>query len=302
MSSFSRLYTALSSRKKAAYVALLYKLVRPISLTVDKLFPNRKLNSEKTQAVWIVSGPRSGSTISYQVLSRTLPCTFVSNAHYLAPNFYGKKLKSNFGWKNKSFKNFFGYSAGLLDVNEANELFDPVFNSNNNLIDKWKRLKNKLSNGQGLLLFKNVRNYKNIQKVADQCPDIKFLFIERDLLYNIQSIYLAYEKMKTFHPIPKHLEGINYNEDPIEFGYKQISYINQTIEKALSGLADDRYMKLSYKELCEDPRNAIIEISKWLKVNPENINLDYLNKIDLNESKSLKLNQDKVEQIKKLIN
>ena len=88
-----RLLGALCSGHPAAYMGLLLKAISPFSQPIDKIIyraskapdESPRYFAELPPCIMIVSPPRSGSTVIYQVLVRAIPSVYISNLHSLFP-------------------------------------------------------------------------------------------------------------------------------------------------------------------------------------------------------------------------
>lgn len=300
---FTRGWAAIKSRKRAASLGIALKLIRPLSIIFDSALPKRKLNVNEAKAFpplfFIVSPPRSGSTVIYQVLVRCIECIFFSNWHFLFPK-SASKLFSN--QLNRSlpfvFRNYYGYTPHMNDVNEGNEVFDKLF-SGDDASEIRSRFKKFLSSfaieAETPVIFKNVRNYENIALIAKAIPEMNFLCIKRDLNQNIQSELKGYRELGNFHPIPKHLAEINYNLAPVQFATKQIFSISKEIDLQLLEVAPERKFIIQYETFCKDPQSVLSKLAGQFNITNK-MKQDRIEKLKLRASFSRKVsNREELE-------
>lgn len=304
MSFFYRLFGAIKSRNKAAYFGIFYKAIRPITVLLDKILfalSKPKEHSIIPPCLIIVSPPRSGSTVTYQVLTRSIPSVCITNATYLFP-FFGTKLLEllNKSTQNlKGFKNYYGYTSKIEDVNEGNEIIEMLIEGKNSQEIRRKFIK--WLNFQGAnvnkpMIIKNVRIYDQLEILLRAVPEITVLQIKRDLSQNIQSEIKAYHQLKSFHPIP--LELKNKSLSPIEFAFHQINIINNTLNGYKLRFKDIKWFDWTYESLCETPKKHIEDLAqKGLGLENHKV----LNVPNLKASFSKKISEKEMEILKKLI-
>ena len=122
---YIRFYAAIKSKRRSAYLALFLKLICPATRLID--MPFRFLNRAGTNInpIFIISSPRSGSTVIFQYLVRSLKVGYPSNWSFLFPNL-GTRIRKNLpnsSLNSHVFMNYYGYSSTMSDVNEANYFF-----------------------------------------------------------------------------------------------------------------------------------------------------------------------------------
>lgn len=301
---FTRAFAALFSGNRAAYLGIFLKLIRPFSLLLDKKVTR---TTSIPPIIFIVSPPRSGSTVTYQVLSRVISCAYFSNMHFLFP-YKGSTLlfeKKRFNQNLPSgFKNYYGYTPTLNDVNEGNEVFDKLFNQTNTTKireDFLDFISSFAIDNDTPIIFKNVRNYANIKKIAKAIPEIMFLEVERNYAQNIQSELKAHYELKTFHPIPNELKNINYLKDPVDFASKQITSIYKSIEQQLENVPSNKKHKVHYEQFCENPENEINKMTIHFGIE-QFVKKEEVLKLNLRASFTKKVSDMDIKQIKDFLN
>lgn len=276
ISFFKRLFGALSSGNPAARVGILIKLLSPLTNALDYIIPSPKTNEYRLPPVLIItSPPRSGSTVTFQTLTRLLPVRYVSNWHALFPKNASRFMIRNnsFGTGLEGFKNYYGYTASLNDVNEANSFFDTIFDgkpSDDEIRKRFTQFVARISPDQGSVLLKNVRNFPNMAALHKAVPEISFLRIERDLEQNIQSVLRAYYELGGFHPIPEAIKHKDQN-NPIEFSVLQILEINAEINKQRDQIKTEQWMDMTYERFCNNTIEIVKTLSKQLNINEQDI-------------------------------
>ncbi len=260
----TRLRGALLSLKKAAYIALLIKILRPFFNILDYLIALFKrtsaLESELPKMIMIVSPPRSGSTIIFQSLARTLPVIYISNLHLLFPQNATKQVQKRKGTLPLKSKNFYGHTSSLVDVNEGNEFIHPIFAKTGDpgeIRIKFLGLLRKLRLlSASCFVFKNTHSYKHIKTLSSAFPELVFIRINRNPEQVIQSEYRAYQELGTFNPIPESLRESSIT-DPLEFTVHQILEIDKEIDIQKKHVNSKNWIEWVYEEFCEDPSGHI---------------------------------------------
>ena len=290
-----RVRGAIISMHKAAYLALFIKLIRPLTLIIDyfvvRIFPIDNMTNNLQPCLMIVSPPRSGSTIIYQVLVSIIPSSYISNYHALFPR-CGKYLNKNTSYYKHNLSNYYGYTSQMKGVYEGNELLDKIIEIEdiNELRQKFITFIRGLGENSSLpIIFKNVRAYKYIYKLHLAVPELKFLFVERDNAKTIQSVLNAYRELGGFHPIPENMKDVSFN-DPIEYSVKQILEIKRNINEQKSKISKKNVFNVTYEEFCNNTWDIVQNIAQnALYVSPDKLH---------KEGKNIKLKMSTVNKSK----
>lgn len=307
---FKRLIGAFRSGHPASYMGLLLKSISPFSQLIDQIM--HKAGYEKPQnliesppCIMIVSPPRSGSTIIYQVLVRVIPSVYISNLHSLFPNCASSyMLKKNlFGSLTDSFNNYYGYTSNLFDVNEGNKIVEKLLKNSsgiedvkNNFNSFAERMK---SNSERPLIFKNVKFYSRIYELHKFIPEITFLRIKRDIEQVVQSVVRAYHELGTFNPIPLGLKNKDLR-DHVEFAVNQILAIEKSIDSQKQKIYPNKWLEWTYEEFCSDPFPMIKNLAEFTL----NMDKSLIRKSaipSLTASKNTKIDSSEVQRISLLI-
>lgn len=277
---------AVKSGNRAAYLGIFLKGVRPATNFLDRIIPVRigtDMNSRSLPPIlMIVSPPRSGSTITYQVLTRVVPCVYLSNLHYLFPRHASSFMlqKKLFGKNISGFKNYYGYTAKINDVNECNEIVADFFSEGFEPEQIRKRflafLDRMKSDANRPLIFKNVRAYRHILNLHQAVPELIFLRIKRKTEMVVSSEYKAFLELGYFHPVPPELESERIR-DPLDFCVRQVLTIEKSIDRQKQAINDNNWLEWTYEGFCETPLEFIDRLAKnSLHVDPGMLHKDAL--------------------------
>lgn len=261
-STFSRFKGALLSGNPAAYFGMLMIACTPPGNILDKLifrhFVKHDDSNEVPPCVLIISPPRSGSTITYQVLTRLIPSVYFSNLHAVMPSYASTRLlkKNKMGLGLKGYKNYYGYSVAWNDVNEGNDVVSSFYEGNADKAEIRRRFiafcKDMKATKDRPLIFKNVRNFFETSRLAEAVPELKFIRIKRDVDQIIQSEYKAFEQLGAFHPIPARLEGQLPVLGPHKFAVEMILEMEKVLDEQKHAIAPENYMEWHYEDFCEN--------------------------------------------------
>ena len=306
-----RFMGAVRSGSSAAYLGLLLKALAPFTHPLDKLLyyvskDGQSDQDELSPCLMIVSPPRSGSTITYQVLVRAIPSVYISNFHVLFPKSASSYLlkKKLFGKKLTGFNNYYGYTSSFWDVHEGNEIVEAIFcnNADERLIRKrfCRFVKIIRASRKRSLIFKNVRAYPHIFRLHQAVPEIIFLRIKRNTEQVIQSVVKAYHELGTFHPIPQSLINSEIN-DPVEFAIHQILEIERVIDMQKEKIQKNKWIEWRYEDFCVDTWPMIEDLAEnYLKIHPVHLRRDAISE-PLKASTRAKVSVDETNRISLLL-
>ncbi len=273
---FHRLKGALMSGKKAAYLGIALNLLRPLTQPLDRFFGGRGRTGPEPSAqhlppsLMIASPPRSGSTLIYQVLTRTIPSVYYSNMHYLFPKSASRvmNLFGMFGTGLSGFRNYYGYSPKLRDVNEGNPLLAKILPGEDpeEIREHFLRIVSWMRAGPDRpFLFKNVRHYDTIGRLHEAMPELHFLRIKRETAHVVRSELNGYRELGTFHPVPPELRNSGIT-DPVEFCVRQILLIEASLDKQFEALPEEGKMVWEYEAFCSDAEAHIRALARKLGI------------------------------------
>ena len=264
----NRIKAALLSGKSAAYWSMFYMGIGPFTRIIDRLFlkPLVKKSNEIPPVFIIVSNQRSGSTFTFQLLSRLIPCVYYSNLHSLIPYYASTKLHNSngFGKNLKGFNNFYGHTAKLNDTNEGNGSLSHLLIGNPNKSELRERFLEMTSFMKGSskmpLVFKNVTIYKEIERLQEAIPEIKFIYLKRDANQVVQSMLRAYRELGYFNAIPDSLMDIEDSISPLAFITRQFVETEKVILDSKQKVNPENWIEWSYEDLCNNCEDLLSDL------------------------------------------
>jgi len=264
---------------------------------IQSLYTSKEIKKIFNRPVFIVSTPRSGSTMLFNLLSQS-------------PDFW------TIGGESHGVYNQFPYlkaenenlDSGCLTKqhadNETSDSMRAIYLSavrNRDNINYISAVKSG-SNERIRFLEKTPRNSLNIKFILQVFPDAKFIFLHRDARQNISSIIEAWNIGKqtgqfvTFTNLPDW--PLKYwclilppgwrkykNSSIAEIAAFQWKSCNDIILKNLSKIESDRWLSLTYQDLLDNPEKQLIRICEFSGVKfDERLQNATKNKIPLSQT------------------
>lgn len=256
------------------------RFFQPIEVILRRL-----LTYEDVHPIWIIGSPRSGTTLTYQLLCKSIEASYLTNRvanRYkiaLLTRIFERTFKKK-SLEPDSYKSDFGRTKSNSDPHEGGQFFYQFYSFENQYSDKeslelskkksFKRIINAIAFPSKLFISKNTVHSLRIKSLMEIFPNSSFLWVTRDKLDLIHSISQSYLKNKVQKDewwgarVP---DWEKYTSKAIEEkALFQSNQIDDIIKNDLKSTKAN-YCKVSYKELCEDPKRVISEISDKLKLN-----------------------------------
>ena len=274
---------ALISGSPAAYLGIFLKAIGPFSRFFDRMLyrivsSDEIIKDKLPSSLMIISPPRSGSTITYQVLVRVIPSVYISNLHYIFPNCASSFMLSRnlFAPQSSDFKNYYGYTSSIYDVNEGNIIVHGFLHdkaSRNEIREKFiKFVANMNATEDRPLIFKNIRAYNHIALMSRAVPEVVFLRIRRSPEQVIQSTLRAYHELGTFNPVPNNLRNSKIT-DPAEVAVKQYLEIEREIDGEMEQIKQSAKLEWRYEDFCSETWPMIKDLARnYLDMDPGSLN------------------------------
>lgn len=259
----------------------IFKYSSPIISMIEN--PSVQKMSDKPSdhhPVFIIGAPRTGSTILYQLLTFFLNISYFDNLTNLCRNnpYFGMQI-SNLVYKDKghnSFKSHYGRTEKLHDPSEFGQFWRKwigndidYVDSNDVSKDGINKMHNYLyaiiNNWSKPLLIKNLYFSQRLKLIKEIAPDSKFIIIEREPLYTVQSLYVGYTKNAKSLNDWWSIRPVNFKEievlPPIERITKQIYYLEKQMYEDLKMYPKSGILRIQYEFLDNNIKN-IVQISK----------------------------------------
>ena len=270
-------FNKLKSVVKFAHALIGYDPILPF---IEKTILLRgKSDLCKTQPIFIVGAPRTGSTLLFELLISTYRTSYITNLSallYKSPVLATKLIKNLGLIHTFSGTSKYGYIQGLSAPSEAGVLFKYWFGHNEGV----QQAKPKLLPAhvirmtidsmcclmEGPFIAKNLSNSVRLQRISQIFPNALFFYIKREPVYTAQSIILARRKLFRndggwFSVKPQNYETL-LELDPFEQVIYQIMSIENYIEQVLDERQIKNVIEIWYENMCSDWHRVLKKIAE----------------------------------------
>lgn len=277
----------LGSGNRAAYSGLvreaLKKLASPIDWLIARFLTSPVHSSDIPKSdqpiILVVGPPRSGSTLTYQILARYLNVTYPDNLNSLFPKSsqFAMKWFSRRTPKSRALiKSCYGQTCRLSGPNEGFHIWDQWLGADRyqtvdslpaetsikmrTFLSQWTHEANKP------FVNKNNRSTACIELLSRELKNSYFVLIQRDERDIIRSVIRGRE----FVQGDKHRPWGLYSQDTLgkqdPLGYvddvcKQVRKIFQRIKNQIDVVESKRVICVPYSDLCNDPHEVLRKIA-----------------------------------------
>jgi hypothetical protein len=227
---------------------------------------------ESPAMLFVMAVPRSGSTLTYQVIIHALECTYLSNLAnllYQLPLIGGLLSARLCKGYSSGFKSDYGYVAGLCGPAEGLKYWsywlDYGLDERNPLRraerDKHKRyvylrrVLARLSRSDAPLISGYLGHALEPSRLQQEFPDSVYIHLRRDILSTAASLLWARRKAggEWLSVFPQECESVLGLGEHAEVA-AQVYWLNRRLEEGLKG---DNVIVLEYEALCEDPNREV---------------------------------------------
>ena len=254
------------------------KLLRPIDTCLSKS------GASIGPPLFVVGAPRSGTTLTYQVITQQMHVGYFTGAmNYLygAPNMVTRILHCFYHRPAAVFTSTYGKVNRLLSPAENANFWFQWFpedgekghyvEPNNLKLDRYRELKHTVDSISRIagkpMVFKNLYLSMVVGALAQIFTDARFIFVRRDRFYTCQSLYQARLRRSKSQrwwsvKIPKYRELLS---TPLWYQVvDQVVCTESIVRQDLDRFAHNRYMTLRYEDLCAHPHKVIRSLQSWL--------------------------------------
>lgn len=263
--------SGLLSPQSDASAADLNNLLAPLEdqITAD-------LEAPELPVVFIIGAPRSGTTLTYQLLVARGGFAYISNflARFWQVPSIGIHLENAVGLREKTyhtdFTSEYGRTRGWLEPHEFGYFWDRWFDQGQTShkldrkqlsrvdIKRLRRVVASIENGYGapVVFANNTWCTFQIEYLARVFPTSLFVVCEREPLYIAQSILIGRRRLQDSQTWWS-VRPLGHEAVQDQPWWKQIGWqVSETIREMHAGLervAEGRQVKVQYEELCQDP-------------------------------------------------
>lgn len=248
--------------------------------------PDRDPLWRHIQPVFILSAPRAGSTLLFELLTRYLPCLSVGGeSHGIFAHFPSLRMENEH------------YNSGCLHTAHATsevsrnlrDAFACQLHYSNRRRPDWEAI----SRGSSTQIFieKTPRNALNIPFLLRVFPNAKFIYLYRHGLQNIASLiegwhfgqqtghFVTFPDLPGFAPrkwcflLPPEWRE-HKNKAFSDIAAFQWQKTNSIIQDQLGQLATTRWTTIDYQELIDSPHDELTKLAEFCQLTPFNTALD----------------------------
>lgn len=267
---------------KHELIRLPLKYGSPLIKVIEKKQIKKQLKkSTGTDPVFIVSAPRTGSTIFYQVLSNCLNVNYIDNLAYLAyRNLYFGMWLSEKIFKSKphnTYKSKYGQTIdfSLHGPNEADRIWNKYIPKERHYVgyvNKGEITKEAIEEIRNTvwaitirfdkpLLLKSISAAVRMQMIHQIFPNSKFIFLKRNPIFTVQSNLIARKKFKGSIENWWSLKPSNFKKiqklNGVEQTVKQIYSIEKQIVTDRELFPKENFIEINYEDFIEEPKEII---------------------------------------------
>ncbi|MCW2973997.1 MAG: hypothetical protein JWN72_2270 [Thermoleophilia bacterium] len=233
--------------------------------------------------IFVVGPPRSGSTLFFQLLVEAFDAGWLANAHMRWPGGaarierreHPRAAKSH---EQSSYTSQYGDTEQPWEPHEGTNYWYRFFprdrhemtdaDATPERVGAFRAAVRALTEACGSpVFFKNSFNTLRLPVIAAALPEARFIYISREREANARSILTGRIKNvgtdQWWSARPAGAEN-HAHETPAQQVVWQSDRINEVALRELGRLDADRWMHVTYTEVCSDPAGTIDRIDAWL--------------------------------------
>ena len=290
--------------RQALWRAAARVLATPIDLLIS-VFERRLVETASGEVdapiLLVVGGPRTGTTLVFQVLARQLDVSFTTNvidvfprSPILASRMFGALRRPEAA---QELRAYYGNTAPLRGENDAFEIWNRWLGSDRYraadaltpeaITDMRAFMSAWLSAAGRPLLNKNNRNTGVMGLLAEALPTAHFIVVERDPLYVAQSLVFARETVQGDRSEGWGIGAYTERDDVFVSVAEQVADISRIVARESAKVSPDRMTKIGYESFCADPRAFVNAIGDRLGIGHDESDIP-----SLSASRSIRLPPD----------
>lgn len=273
-----------------------------INLFEDNIRNNLSYNRD-ISPIFVIGSPRSGTTITHQIISNNFKVCFPNNLNYyfqrniIFGTWLNKKI-FNLEKGHNSFSSNYGQTPTFTAPNEIQGYWNLKFPKIEDISaqspeiiaskDEIVREIEAITELTGMnFIAKNVGNCQRIDELANLFPLSRFVYLKRSPYFTIQSLY----KARIARGIPESnwwsVKPPNYTElenlPLISKLVAQIYYNEYQVNESIQKLASKRVFKLNYQSFIEqyDDLSLFVGEKRESEVAPQNF--QFMNKVTVDK-------------------
>lgn len=232
--------------------------------------------------IFVISPPRSGSTLLYLLAARKFHLAYLSNFSVTCPESPAALtlLGAPFGVCSggASLQNSFGETTGWNAPNQGYRVWNRWFPTDRDYLEPSsippaarRQMRQTIAAIERIagspFINKWQRNTARVQALHAIFPEALFLHLRRDPIMTAQSILLARRKLladeaEWFSAMPRsYVPG--GGKSHLRQAAEQVALLEKDLEEDRKLIGEDRFFVLSYEELCRNADLALDTVAAW---------------------------------------
>jgi hypothetical protein len=260
------------------FLGRLFQSIPPFLYSwVEVLYKKKEIS--KYPMIFLVSIPRSGSTLTYQILSRgtkSYVLTNLWNILYAIP-LIGALVSKRKRNDNTDFNSDRGLVNGILGESEGLKFWkywigqglEDISEFNMKGTSYLKKVFGRLLSKEQPFISSFLGHSFSINYLRKSFPGSIFIYMKRDPLSNIYSIYQTGKEFAWFSLKPKNWDKVLDYSDTERFIW-QYKNIKQKIDSEIS---EEDTIIVNYEDICNNPHKFLKQIKEFAKEHEINIQL-----------------------------
>ena len=228
-------------------------------------------------ALVVCGAPRSGTTVVAQTLGAALDVSYPTNLMDMFPRspitatrLFKAAPKSGAD----ATSSFYGRSRGFSARSDALNIWDRYLSGSRSSIDRRVHDPNGLRGFFGAMAAEWNRpvvaknNGANViaDQVAAALPKVYFLCVERDPVYNAQSLLTARRTMHNADDVPYGVHHPDRSSDPYADIANQVAFHRDMNRRQAGHIGEDRFCFVDYEAFCRNPHRTVTRVAATLGI------------------------------------
>jgi hypothetical protein len=262
--------------------AQMTRIFRRVALTIQRAFNQfdpashrfreRAIDCE-VSPIFILSVPRSGSTLLYQLMQRSMGLMAITNLMALAPRYMVRTARySNArvaGPDAPLLPGHYGFLPGLHGLSEAGKVMDRWFDPEADGRHR-KGVRSMVAALQAQcgrpLLVKSLSLVNRINSVAETLPEARIVILHRDARFVVQSLLRGQADGKVSADQWEGVQPPGYSDrmdmDEVRRAAWQVATLTEQLAACSRLFERRRIAQIEYERLCSMPRQELELLAK----------------------------------------
>ncbi|MFN0113457.1 MAG: sulfotransferase family protein [Paracoccaceae bacterium] len=266
----------LRSGDRDAFAAVLQAALRlglaPLDAALAALSPAAGADAPTGPLLFVTGPPRSGTTLLYQLIVRSLPVAYLTNLASLMPRSAAAgafPLTASIANRKVRLESYYGRTRALSGSSDGLEFWDAWVGPDRSAVPSaippeaaraMRRFFAVFEARSGRpVVCKNNNLLAYAHLVAEALPTAHFVCLTRDPLYLAQSLLKARRDIHGDEAVGYGIAGTGSAEpaDPVDDVWRQVRFYDSLTADQRARIGPGRFSTVSYEHLCEDPAGTV---------------------------------------------